>query len=204
MGTLKTEGKMKLPEPKRKGKLSLEETIVTRRSIREFSDRPLTLQELSQILWSAQGVTSRWGGRAAPSAGALFPIDTFVAVGNVESLEAGVYRYNVKEHALEKTFSGDVRKELAEASLKQDFISVAPVSVVLAAVYERITVKYGRRGHRYTDIEIGHIGQNIYLQAEALNLATVAVGAFHDDEVKRAIRISAAEPIYIMPIGHQA
>ena len=194
---------MKLPEPKRKGKLSVEETIVTRRSIREFSDRPLTLQELSQILWSAQGVTSRWGGRAAPSAGALFPIDTFAVVGDVESLEAGVYKYNVKEHALEKTFSGDVRKELAEASLKQDFISIAPASVVLAAVYERITVKYGRGGHRYTDIEIGHIGQNIYLQAEALNLGTVAVGAFHDADLARLLRAERQQwaPLYLIAIG---
>jgi len=194
---------MKLPEPRRKGKLSLEEAIVARRSIREFSDESLTLQELSQILWAAQGITSRWGGRAAPSAGALFPVDTFVVVGNVESLEVGVYKYSVKEHSLQKTFSGDVRRELAEASLSQDFIAVAPASIVLAAVYDRITVKYGKRGHRYTDIEIGHIGQNIYLQVEALGLGTVAIGAFHDEEVKRAIHISEAEPIYIMAVGHK-
>lgn len=156
------------------------------------------------MLWSAQGITSRWGGRAAPSAGALFPVDTFVVVGEVQSLEPGVYRYNVKEHSLEKTSSGDVRQDLAKASLNQHFIAVAPATVVLAAVYERITVKYGRRGHRYADIEIGHIGQNIYLQAEALGLGTVAIGAFHDDEVKRALHISGAEPIYIMPVGHQA
>ena len=194
---------MKLPEPRRKGKLSLEEAIVARRSIREFSDESLTLQELSQILWAAQGITSRWGGRAAPSAGALFPVDTFVVVGNVESLEAGVYKYGVKEHSLQKTFSGDGRQELAEASLSQDFIATAPASIVLAAVYDRITVKYGKRGHRYTDIEIGHIGQNIYLQVEALGLGTVAIGAFHDEEVKRAIHISEAEPIYIMAVGHK-
>ena len=194
---------MKLPEARRKGKLSLEEAIVARRSIREFSDQSLTLQELSQLLWAAQGITSRWGGRAAPSAGALFPVDTFVVVGNVESLEVGVYKYSVKEHSLQKTFSGDVRRELAEASLSQDFIAVAPASIVLAAVYDRITVKYGKRGHRYTDIEIGHIGQNIYLQVEALGLGTVAIGAFHDEEVKRAIHISEAEPIYIMAVGHK-
>jgi len=196
---LEIEDEMKLP-----GKLSLEEAIVTRRSTREFSEEPLTLQELSQVLWAAQGVTSRWGGRAAPSAGALFPVDTIVVAGNVESLEAGVYRYNVKEHSLEKTFSGDVRPELAEASLSQEFIAVAPASIVLAAVYDRITIKYGRRGHRYTDIEIGHIGQNIYLQAEAMGLGTVAIGAFHDEEVKRAVHLSRAEPIYIMPIGRKA
>lgn len=194
-----------LPEPVLKGEMSLEEAIVRRRSRRDFSDSPLTLGEVSQILWAAQGITDPGGLRAAPSAGALYPLEVYLVTGKqgVEGLEEGVYHYLPHSHSLQLTLRGDVRQTLARLSAEQMFIAEAPLSLLIAAEYERTTQKYGDRGVRYVHMEVGHVGQNVYLQAEALGLGTVTVGAFQDEEISKALNLpSSYRPLYLMPIGY--
>ena len=195
-----------LPKPKVKGTVSLEESIKKRRSRRSFLDKPLTLEQVSQLLWAAQGITDeRAGFRASPSGGACYPLDLYLVVGknSVEGLDAGVYHYIVSNHSLEIHLRGDKRRVLALASLGQMFIVRAPVSIVTTVEYSRITSRYGQRGVRYAHIEVGHVGENIYLQAEALGLGTVAVGAFSDGMVSKCLNLSKEhEPLYIMPVGY--
>jgi SagB-type dehydrogenase family enzyme len=194
-----------LPAPRLKGEMSLEEAILKRRSRRDFKDSPLTLAEVSQILWAAQGITDDTGLRAAPSAGALYPLDLYLVVGEqgVEGLGEGVYHYLPQRHSLELTLQGDVRQTLARLSLDQTFIAEAPLSLLIAAEYERTAWKYGERGARYVHMEAGHVGQNVYLQAEALGLGTVTVGAFQDDKIAQALNLPPSyRPLYVMPIGH--
>ena len=194
-----------LPGPRLKGEMTLEEAILKRRSRRDFKDSPLTLGEISQILWAAQGITDETGLRAAPSAGALYPLDLYLVVGKqgVEGLGDGVYHYLPQSHSLEPILGGDVRQTLARLSLGQMFIAEAPLSLLITAEYERTTKKYGDRGVRYVHMEAGHAGQNVYLQAEALGLGTVTIGAFQDEEISQALNLPRNyKPLYVMPIGH--
>jgi SagB-type dehydrogenase family enzyme len=197
---------IELPEPRLESDVSVEQAIAGRRSRRQFTDRPLTLQQVAQILWSAQGLTGEAGRkRAAPSAGATYPMYVYLAVGagRVEGLEAGVYRYHPADHALEKTMGRDIRRQVVDAALGQDFLAAAPVDLLLAADYERTRSRYGERTERYVHMEAGHIGQNVYLQAESLGLGTVAVGAFRDASVGEAFGLSGdLQPLYLMPVGH--
>ena len=196
---------VQLPEPRLKSEVSLEEALLKRRSIREYANLPLTLEDVSQLLWAAQGITTEWGGRTAPSAGALYPLEVYLAVGNVENLAAGVYKYKPERHELVKVRDDDVRGELAEAALGQNFVMEAAIDIVIAAVYERTTKKYGDRGVRYTHMEAGHAAQNIYLQATALDLGMVTIGAFYDDRVKDILGMLKNEtPFYLIPVGKQA
>jgi len=193
-----------LPAPRLKGELSLEEAISRRRSRRQFKDSPLTLEQVSQILWAAQGVTNREGLRAAPSAGALYPLDSYLAVGGqaVEGLAEGVYRYDPQGHVLEHILEGDVRQTLARLAV-QTFIAEAPVVLIITGEYERTSWKYGDRATRYVHMEAGHAAQNVYLQAEALGLGTVVAGSFQDEELSRALDLPTGHrPLYIMPVGH--
>jgi len=195
---------IKLPPPQLKGKVSLEDTIAKRRSVRRYRSEPLTLSQLSQVLWCAQGITGAGKHRAAPSAGATYPLEIFVAVGKqtVEGLEAGIYHYEVDSHSLVCSQPGDLRLDLARAALDQGFIADAPIDIVICAIYPRTSYTYGRRGERYVHMEVGHVGENIHLQAVALGLATVEVGAFDDEEVRKVLRIEEQiKPLYIMPIG---
>lgn len=195
---------IKLPEPRLRGEISLEETLLERRSVRDYAPGSLRLEEVSQLLWAAQGVTAEWGGRTAPSAGALYPLETYLVVGNVESLSPGVYKYNPEGHELVKVRDGDVREQLAVASYGQTCVKEGAISIVIAAVYERTTGKYGERGVRYVHMEAGHAAQNIYLQATALDLGMVTVGAFHDDQVKDIVGLSGNEsPLYVIPVGRK-
>jgi len=193
--------KVRLPQPRTKGKMSLEEAIARRRSRRALKDEALTLEQVSQLLWAAQGITDRARGfRAAPSAGATYPLEIYLVVGKVEKLEPGVYHYSPHDHSLTLHKGGDVRKALCRAALGQRFIETAPVTIAIAAVERRTAARYGARAKRYILIEVGHVGQNIYLQAEALNLGTVAVGAYHDEEVQRVLDLDL--PVYyLMPVG---
>lgn len=192
---------IKLPEPKYKSNVSVEEAILKRRSIREFGSGKITLEELSQILWAAQGTTGEeWGYklRSVPSAGALYPMEIYAA------MKKGVYRYLPEKHLLEKIRRGDAREELCEASLHQDFIRDAPVVIIIAAVFERTKSKYGERGTRYVYAEAGHVSQNIYLQCESIGLGAVAVGAFYDEAVQKVLKLPGNhKPIYLMPIGRK-
>jgi SagB-type dehydrogenase family enzyme len=191
-----------LPAPRGEGPLSLEAAIQARRSEREFSDEPLSLDEVGQLLWAAQGITSPQGARAAPSAGGTYPLEIYVAAGRVTGLESGVYRYRPVGHELELVAIGDVRALLAEAALDQAWVADAAVDVVIAAVYARTTERYGERGERYVHLEAGHAAENLCLQATALGLGVVTVGAFSDEELAAAVQMSNDhKPLYVVPIG---
>jgi len=196
-----------LPKPSLDGNVSVEKAIKERRTIRDFKDRPLSLNHLSQILWAAQGITDPIEmKRAVPSAGALYPLDIYVIVGEkgVKGMEAGVYHYLPKTHEILPISNGDRRKEVAIASLRQMWMAQAPVLFVIAAEYKRNAWKYGERGIRYALIEVGHVGQNLFLQAEALGLGAGIVGAFDDGEVSKAIGLPPKhEPLLIMPVGYK-
>jgi len=204
---------IKLPPPRLKSKVSLEETIAKRRSIRRYRAGPLTLLQLSQILWSAQGITGAGKLRAAPSAGATYPLEVFAFVGKEgviaseakqakAKLQPGIYHYDVDSHSLLLHQPGDLREKLAEAALDQGLIANAPVDIVICALYTRTSYRYGRRGERYVHMEVGHVGENIHLQAVALGLATVEVGAFNDEMVRKVLGLEdQIKPLYIMPIG---
>lgn len=193
---------MKLPQPRLKNGVSLEEALLQRRSVREYANLPLTLEEVSQLLWAAQGVTSEWGGHTVPSAGALYPLEMYLAVGSVDNLPPGVYKYRPERHELVQVKANDVREELAVAALGQTWIKEGAVDIVIAAVYQRTTRKYGDRGVRYVHMEAGHAAQNIYLQSAALDLGMVTIGAFHDDRVKDIVGMLEDEvPLYVIPVG---
>jgi len=196
--------RIQLPAPTVKGKVSLEEAIKKRRSKRRFQDKPLNIAQISQILWAAQGITEeREFKRAAPSAGALYPLDIYLVVRKVEELEAGVYHYSPEGHTIDMTLKGDLQNSLARACLGQMFIADAPLCIVITAEYERTTIKYGERGIRYVHMEAGHVGENIWLQVVALGLGTVSIGAFWDDEVSRVLNLPKEyRPLYVFPIGY--
>ena len=191
-----------LPEPRDSCEISVEEALLERRSVRNYKDEALTLAEVSQLLWAAQGITHPGGYRTAPSAGALYPLEVYVVAGNVDGLQAGIYKYRPQRHELEKVDAGDVRAELCAAALDQEFIEDSAAVLVFAAVYERTTGKYGERGVRYVHMEVGHTAQNVYLQAVSLGLGTVVVGAFDDDEVEKLLQMQDDErAVCIMPVG---
>ena len=197
------ENRISLPEFQRKGGISVEEAIFQRRSIRSFRDEALTLRELSQLLFAAQGITDEeYGFRAAPSAGALYPLTLYAVVGKVEGLAPGVYRYHPEKHELTGVKEGDQRTALFRVALQQNSVKEAPVILIFTVIYERTTRKYGERGIRYVHMEIGHAAQNVYLQAESLGLGTVAIGAFLDDGVAEVLGLPQNEaPLYLMPVG---
>lgn len=199
------EKEIKLPMPDLKGKASLEEALSKRRSIRNFSNKSLSLKELSQLLWAAQGITEKTLGlRTAPSAGALYPLEIYAIVGNVDDLEDGVYKYIQKNHSLVKILDGDRRLDVYNSVLKQESIRQAAVCFIITAIYSRTSWKYGNRAERYVHIEVGHAGQNLLLQATALDLGAVPIGAFYDNQVKSALRLPKdEEPLYIIPVGRR-
>lgn len=191
-----------LPAPRTDSATSIERTLAKRRSVREYEDSPLTLAEAAQLLWSAQGVTNAEGYRTAPSAGAMFPLELYLVAAHVEGLRPGVYHYLPREHALQAVRDGDVRADLRAASFDQACVGTAPALLVLTAVYERTTNRYGERGVRYVYMDVGHAGQNVHLQAVALELGTVVVGALDGEAARRILGAPANEDVlYIMPVG---
>lgn len=163
---------------------------------------PISLPDAGQLLWAAQGITRSSGHRTAPSAGATYPLEVLLLAGSVSDLSPGLYRYQPLEHALSLLVEGDLRTDLAAASLDQSCIRAAAAVLVITVIYERTTGKYGERGIRYVHMEVGYASENIHLQAAALGLGTVAVGAFHDDRIQALLRFSADEhPLLLMPIG---
>jgi len=185
-----------LPSPAQKGKMSLEEALKKRESVRSFSSDPLTKEDLSQLLWAVQGITRNWGARTAPSAGALFPLEIYVV------LKEGFFRYSPKGHNLVRIIQQDLRNTLSKAALGQNCIGEAPAVFVIAAVYERTSRKYGNRAERYVKMEAGHAGQNLLLQAVSLGLGAVPVGAFQDEQVQQVLHLPVNhEPLYLIPVG---
>lgn len=192
-----------LPAPATTGTVSVEEALFGRRSARDYSAEPPDLSEISRLVWAAQGVTGTLGFRTAPSAGALYPLEVYVAAGNITGLPAGIYHYLPDTHALEKTGDRDVREELCRNALDQEPVRNAPAVIIIAADYNRTTVKYGTRGIRYVHMEAGHAAQNICLQAYALGIGTVPVGAFDDGGVRSVLGLPPEQvPLYLMPVGN--
>ena len=187
-----------LPTPRLKGTLSLEEALAQRRSVREFADTPLTLAEVGQLLWAAQGTTHPAGLRTAPSAGALYPLEVYVVT------REAMYHYESQGHWMSVHIESDVRPRLYAAALRQEPVLNAPAVIVIAAVYARTTARYGgERSPRYIHLEAGHAAQNVLLQAVALNLVAVPIGAFEDGKVKQELALpSDQQPLYLIPVGH--
>jgi SagB-type dehydrogenase family enzyme len=198
---------MDLPNAQTDGTVSLEKTIKVRRTIRSFTPQQLTLEQFSQLLWAAYGITEDRGyKRAAASGGACYPMDLYAMVGEeaVKGMEGGIYHYEPMGHSVSLVLQGDFREGLARASLGQMWMATPPLSLVICAEYARITSRYGDRGVRYAMIEAGHMGQNIFLQAEALGLGAGIVGAFQDEAVIQVMGIpSSHEPLLIMPVGYK-
>ncbi len=193
---------IKLPKPKYNSDVSLEESLVKRRSVRDYTGELLTIEEVSQLLWAAQGTTSNWGGRTAPSAGALYPLEVYVIVGDVQDLAIGIYLYKPKKHEVVMIADKDVRQQLAGAALGQSSVKKGAIDLVFTAVYQRITRKYDDRGIKYVHMEIGHAAQNVCLQATAMDLGVVTIGAFNDQEVSKILNLPKdEEPLYIIPVG---
>ncbi|MEZ0394141.1 MAG: SagB/ThcOx family dehydrogenase [Desulfurococcaceae archaeon] len=198
-----------LPLPSKVTNVTVEEAILLRRSIREYANEPVRLEDLAMILWAAYGITDSRGFRASPSAGATYPLEIYVVIGEGgvraggSSMAPGVYHYEPERHALTLMKEGDLRRQLEEAALGQEWVGRAPLTIVIAAVFERTTRVYGERGAvRYVPMEVGHAGQNVYLMATALGYGTVAVGAFDDEAVSKIVGLKPGEvPMYLMPVG---
>lgn len=191
-----------LPAPHTDGGMALARALRERRSVREFGREALTPAEISQLLWAGQGITGFDDRRTAPSAGALYPLELYLVAGNVERLAAGVYKYAPDSHRLEPVVLGDRRGELAAAALGQECVAHSAAVLAITAVERRTTRKYGARGARYVHIETGHTGQNICLQATALGLGAVTIGAFDDEAVRQVLHLPGDETaLYLIPVG---
>ena len=196
-----------LRSPASKGGEPIWEVISKRRSFREFSPRAIGLGELSQLLWATQGVTARaWGHdfRTVPSAGALYPIETYVLVNRVDDLLPGIYHYDVQRAELVLLKEGSFGRETARAGLGQELLVDAAAVLIWTAIVERSKWKYRQRAYRYIYMDAGHIGQNLYLAATGMNLGCCTVGAFFDEEVDRVIGVDGVEEIsiYLGAVGH--
>jgi SagB-type dehydrogenase family enzyme len=195
---------LKLPPPATTGGMALAEALKNRRTVRHFATRPMDLEQISQLLWEGDGASDPRGLRTAPSAGATYPLDLYLVVGErgVTGLAAGIYHYEVASHTLMPLSKGDFRAPAARACLWQAWMSEAPVMVVITGEYRRCTNRYGQRGIRYTDMEAGNVSQNLFLAAEALGLGAGIVGAFDDKTLAQALNLPAAhEPLMVLPVG---
>lgn len=193
---------MKLPGPVLKGDTSVEESLLRRRSIREYCRQPLTVVEVGQLLWSAYGITSPEGYRTAPSAQALYPLEIDLVAGSVEGLSPGAYRYSPRGHELRLTREGDLRESVCSTTFDQGFVGEGAAILVFSAVYERTCVEFGDAGEKFVHMDLGHSAENVHLQAVALGIGTVVVGAFRPEEVKQVLSLATEEqPLYLMPLG---
>ena len=197
-----------LPAPETQEGGPIWDTIRKRRSIRDFKDTPIPLTTLSQLLWATQGITAKEGHfsfRTVPSAGALYPIETYLVVNNVEGLEKGVYHYAVDGHELEMVREGDVRLKIARAALNQDMCAEANVVFIWTAIFNRSKWKYKQRAYRYVYLDAGHICQNLALGAVALGLGTCSIAAFYDDEVNELLGVDGKEEsaLFLCAVGNE-
>lgn len=203
-GSQEPSARVQLAPPRHDSDTSVEEAILNRRSVREYTGEALTLDEVSQILWAAQGTTSDKGFRTVPSAGALYPLEVYLVVGDVIDLPPGVYRYLPDTHEIVQVDSGDRREELARAAVDQEWVKEAAVDLVFTAVPSRTTSKYGDRGTRYVHMEAGHAAQNVYLQAGTLGVGVTVIGAFDDDHVHEIVGAGEEEePLYVISAGRR-
>ncbi|OBW62418.1 MAG: nitroreductase [Dehalococcoides mccartyi] len=199
---------IKLPPPSVRGKMTVEEAISKRRSVRSFSNRQINRETLSQLLWASDGITDTVDKlRSAPSAGAIYPLDLYIIAGNkgVEGLEAGVYRYNPERNGLYLQVSGDFRKQLAEGCFKQDFVADAPFSLVICYRPEDLIKRYGNNAEKYAYFEVGHVAQNFSLACVALGLGSVVIGAFTEETICKSMNLNGhPKPLYIIAVGFPA
>ncbi len=199
---------IELPEPERDGQTSVERTIATRESRRVFAESPVGIEDVAQLLWAAQGITHRTDGvrmRAAPSAGATYPLTVLltIASGGCEGLEGGVYQYDPVGHALEIDGTTPVREALTRAAGDQEVLRNAPATVVLTANYDRTRRQYPDHGDRYVHMEAGHAAQNVHLVCESREMNSCPVGAFSDAEVAEVLALpDRLDPLYLLPVGH--
>jgi SagB-type dehydrogenase family enzyme len=199
--TLEEREEIFLPKARRYDGMTLKEALAKRKSVREFASEGLTKSEISQILWAANGLaqTDQITGatRTAPSAGALQPLEIYLITKDA------LFHYQPAEQKLSRLKKGDLRYELSQAALEQTAVKDAPVDIVITAVYERTAVKYRERAERYVLLEAGHAAQNILLQAAALELGGVTIGAFKDEQVQKVLSLPQNhKPLYVMPVGH--
>jgi len=208
---------VQLPDPRPDSPTSVEKALSQRQSVRSYLKQALPLKEISQLIWAAQGITrktenlpNRWnpkyewqgGYRTAPSAGALYPLELYLVAGDVEGLETGVYKYLPKNHSLMKIMDGDRRNDICNVALRQPSVREAAALIILTAVYERTSYKYGERAERYVHMEAGAAAENVYLQGVSLGIGTVIVGAFQDEGLKTVLKLPAEEsPLIILPLG---
>jgi len=199
--------KIKLDKPNISTKKSLNEVLIKRKSIRNFSKKPINIQELSYLLWASSGIQRNENGydyRTAPSAGALYPIETYLVINNVEDLPQGVYHYLIKDHALEELKLGDFSYEISKAALDQEMCATASIVFVWTAIFARSKCKYGQRAYRYIYLDAGHIAQNLVLASTSLNLGSCPIAALYDEEVNKIICVDGVEEsvIYICALGN--
>lgn len=193
---------VRLPQPRTDSTVSVERALQLRRSVRNFSASAITLNEIAQLLWSAQGITHAEGLRTAPSAGALYPLEIILVAGRIGGLEPAIYRYSPARHELTVIAAGDRRIGLARAALEQQWMQKAAAVIVFCAVEKRTTRKYGNRGVAYVYIEVGHAAQNVFLQAQALGLGAAVVGAFDEAQTASLLQLpNEQKPMYLMPVG---
>jgi SagB-type dehydrogenase family enzyme len=195
-----------LPTPRLDGGLPTEEAINRRRSTREYSGEPMTLEELSRVLFLMGGINGeRWGNRlrTAPSSGALYPIEVYAVAHGITGLEPGVYHYGVKDHSLARVRSGDLREEVVRQGLSQQFLGECNAVLFLTVIFQRMRFKYQDRTYRYGLIEAGHLGQNIYLAATSMGLGVCAIGAFMDNEINKMLGVDGEEEaaVYMLGVG---
>ena len=194
-----------LPAPTVHSTLSVEAALMSRQSVRSYTQQALSLDIAGQLLWAAQGVTSSRGRRTAPSAGALYPLEIDLVAGDVANLAAGVYRYQPDAHALQPRIRGDLRDDLRSAAIHQHELRDGRAVIVISAVYARTAAKYRGRAERYVHMEAGHAAENVCLQVRALELGTVVIGAFDDPGVIKVLELAENEaPLVLLPIGYPA
>jgi SagB-type dehydrogenase family enzyme len=197
---------IKLPAPATTGGMALSEALAARRTVRRFASRPLELAQVSQLLWEGDGRSDPRGYRTSPSAGATYPLDLYLVVGErgVAGAPAGIYHYQVGPHALKLLAPGEFRAATARACLHQSWMAQAPVMVVITGEYARCTARYGERGVRYTQMESGNVSQNLFLAAESLGLGAGIVGAFEDKPLARVLSLPPGHaPLLVMPVGYK-
>ena len=193
------------PAPSTSGAMSVEEALAERRSVRRFQAAPMSLEQLSQLLWAAQGVTDPRGFRTAPSAGGLYPLTIYAVAGAGAGLDTGLYRYRPNDHALDMLGEEDLRAALVDVAFGQAWIEAAPVILVITGREATTRRKYGDRAPTFIAVEVGHAAQNVYLQAQALGLGTTAVGGFNPRRAHRALGLPDDEDVLLMmPVGTPA
>jgi SagB-type dehydrogenase family enzyme len=207
--TYPTADRVALPEPRSRDGPSAARAIAGRRSSRSYSAQPMTLAELSDVLFLTTGISAdRWGNarRTAPSSGALYPIETYLVVHNVEGVERGVYHYAIQDHELERVRAGDMRERVVDQAIEQEFLGACGIVIFLTQILQRMRPKYQDRSYRYGLLEAGHIGENGYLAAASLGLGACGVGAFMDDQINEMLGVDGIEEaaVYMLAVGYPA